>query len=458
MGKPMPEMLPFDAEVEKAALGAMIANDKGAMIARADYRLTEDMFHLPEHQTLCRLVFELADTPKWKGYVDPMILAQRLEQDGILHAFEGGRMYLLRCTELAPLPDFAGQYFAQVKDFWEKRRVIQVSQEVIQEARGHTEEGFLQTVPQRFYDIMPAVQERQSIRESLTASLEKWQGIEDGNMEMPGISTGFAEIDECLGGLQTGFHVLGARPSAGKTSLEGHIMTNIAQRGVPVARVCMDMTQGMLLERDACRLAGVSLPKLNKHYAGARNVQQVRDAAETICGWPMHVLGAEYDVSRISSWIRLMKMRHDIQICSVDYIQLCRAETIRSYDPVRVIGYTSAVLKELGQELGIPILVLAQLNRDSSRDKRRPTLADLKGCGDLEQHATTCTLLSKEERFDYQKNHIDEVTQRAIWCDIAKNQQGGVGLREMWFHTSYFKMEFAPENWGFIDPFGKVDA
>jgi replicative DNA helicase len=453
-GRDAMEQVPYDERIEMAALGAMIGNDSGAMLARAEHGLRAEMFYRPAHHSICTFVFALADSPKWRGAVDPMMLSRDLREAGLLEEI-GGVQYLMECAELAPIPDMARGYFEKVKDLYERREVIRVAREVAQEAAGPVEDGFLMQVPQRFHEIMPQSLSRVSIRDSLDESLQRWQQIEDAEMEMPGISTGFGAIDNCLGGLQPGFHVLGARPSAGKTSLEGHMMTNMARRGVPVARVCMDMTQRMLLERDACRLAGVSLPKLNKHFAGAKNVEQVREAATQICGWPMHVLAAEYEISKICSWLRLMKLRHDLQVASVDYVQLCRAEQIRSYDPVRVIGYCSAALKELGQELGIPILVLAQLNRDSSRDRRRPTLADLKGCGDLEQHATTCILLSKEERFDYELHGINEVTQRAIWCEVAKNQQGGVGLLEMWFHTSYFKMEFAPKDWGVTDPFGK---
>ena len=63
-------------------------------------------------------------------------------------------------------------------------------------------------------------------------------------------------------------------------------------------------------------------------------------------------------------------------------------------------------------------------------------------------------LLYKYPKFDYNnleviKAQINEVTQRAIVLDIAKQQNGGIGMMEFWFHTSYFTMRPAPQDWGY---------
>lgn len=436
----------IDVEIEQAALGAMIASETNATRAVADYHITADMFAGNGHSTVCRVIFELA--AEQRGYVDPLMINNRLRTLNVLEEL-GGATYLMDCHTKAPLESMAGPIFEKVKDLHFKRKVVEICHLVEQEAKTTTAGGeYISTVPQRFYDIMPKVSSKKTVGQCLGESLEKWRQIDEGEMTMPGLPSGFAEIDSMLGGFQKGFHIIAARPSAGKTSLEGCILTHLAKNGTPVARVCMDMSMEALLERDVCREAGVSLPKLNAKHAGQKNLAQVKEAAEKIEGWPMHILAGEYDISRIASWLRLMKLRHDIQLASIDYIQLCTAEHIRSYDPVRVIGYCSSAVKALAAELGIPVLVLAQLNRESAKDRRKPTLADLKGCGDLEQHAQTCILLSKEERFRYDLTGIDEKKQRAIWCDVAKNQQGGVGAAEMWFHAPYFRMEFTDINWG----------
>jgi replicative DNA helicase len=441
----------IDVEIESSAIGAMIANDTGATVAVADYGITPDMFAVPVHRSLVKNILDIAQEKK--GYVDPLLLANRLRTLGVLDELPGGIAYVYACADKCPVAFHAPAHFDKIRDLYYKRQVVDTCNLVQQEAKTTTAGSeYLATVPQKFYDLMPKVSSKKTVAQCMSESREKWRKIDAGEITMPGLPSGFAEIDAMLGGFQKGFHIIAARPSAGKTSLEGCILTHLAKNNVPVARVCMDMSMEALLERDICRQSSVSLPKLNAHHAGEKNLSQVDAAIDEINQWPMHILAGEYDITRIASWLRLMKLRHDIKLASIDYIQLCSAEHIRSYDPVRVIGYCSAVVKALAAELDIPVIVLAQLNRDSAKDRRRPTLADLKGCGDLEQHAQTCILLSKEERFDYYRHHIDEKRQRAIWCDVAKNQQGGVGASEMWFHAPYFKMSFAPIDWGYKDP------
>lgn len=436
-------------EVEMAVIGAFLNNPDSIEVARSAHGLTPEMFGLHQHGAIVSKIFEVRNGPSGKN-IDAFLMSQKLKDAGVLDDV-GGMPYLMQCIDHAPI-GLNEAYCEYVREEWVKRRVQALLVKTMTELEKTEDTGteFLKTVPQRFFEIMPEKMEKRTKMECLEASLNTWKKVVDGEMKMPGISTGYDKLDEILGGGYTpGFHVIAARPSAGKTSLEGCIMSNIAKRGIPVARACMDMDMQNLLNRDVCREGGVSLPKLNMGYGGKKNLADAEEAAFKIHNWPMHILEQEYDIDKICAWICLMKMKHDIQIASVDYVQLCMNPSSKVFmSDVQRIGHCSLMLKKLGQELNIPILVLAQINRESSKENRMPTLADIKGCGDIEQHAQTVILLSKA-KFDYDTNGIDEVTQRAIWCDVAKNQQGGVGANEMWFHCSYFAMEFADADWGY---------
>jgi replicative DNA helicase len=440
---------PHDPDVERAALGAIMGNDAMLSLATVDHGLTPESFYVIGHQTIFRHMQAMAAQDR--GYVDPLKLGSRLRADGTLDEFPGGFAYFQECMELAVIPQYAPIHFQSVRDFHERRQAIQAAREIIEEAtRGDAEPGFLQRIPQKFHDLMPKARDEASIASTMDQSIELWSKVQSGEIEMIGLSTGFHEIDQVLGGLQGGVHVIGARPSAGKTSLEGCIANHQCALGNAVARVSMDLTpKAKLLERDLCRQASVSLNKLQHRYSFGNDFAKLKAARDEIAQWPMHILSGVFDVAKICSWARTMKQRHDIKLLTLDYIQLCTAPHIKSYDPVRVIAYCSANIKELGDELGIPVLMLAQLNRGNARDKRPPELSDLKGCGDLEQHAATAILLSEEERFDYEVARLERNKQRAIYCNVAKNQQGGTGAMSMWFLCPYFKMQVAPDDWGF---------
>jgi replicative DNA helicase len=447
---------PHDEGIEQAALGAMIGNDAGAMLARAEHGLSPEMFFVPAHQLIVRTLYQLADEPKWKGFIDPLILSNRLREAGVLEEV-GGFEYLVRCSELSPVTELARNYFDQVRVYHERRRVIQVCREVVDQAYGDAQDGFVQGVPQRFYDILPQRTSRLTLAESLQEIRQEWRELQEGKKEMSGLPTGNAKIDGMLAGFQPGsYNIIAARPSAGKTTLAGDIVNFHCKRGTPVAWVNMDMPRRDLEKRILCREAGVSLPKLNAGHAGEKNFAQVERAIVEIGQWPLHMLHAVRDVSKICSWIRLMVMRHGVKLLVLDYVQKLTADHINSHDPVRLISYGSAAIKELCQELDLPVLVLAQLGRSDPKDRRPPTLESLKGCGDLEQDAQTAMLLYKYEKFDYEnaidpatRRPVNEVTDRAICLDVAKNQNGGIGVLEFWFRTSYFKFESAPEDWGF---------
>lgn len=448
--------VPHNYEMEQAALGGMIMHTYLIGEAVADVGLRPEMFHHPAHRSICTEILALNE--ERNGLVDPMMVANRLKNRGIYDDI-GGMDTLMAMTDLAPVAGSVRPYFNEIRNLHLRRQVIQASRELITDAYdADSGSDVVMGAPQRFYDLIPkATEDQKTVEECLRESVQVWRDIENGKRQLPGLSTGIEYIDRVMGGLKPGYHIIAARPSAGKTSLAGQIAEHFSREGRPSAWVNMDMPRGDLYERNVARASGVSLPKLSSGHAGEKNFAQVESAIEEMRDWPQHFLHAEFDVAKICSWVRLMKMRHDIQLLVIDYIQKCRAPHINSYDPVRVISYSSAAIKELCQQIDIPVLVLAQLNRGNIRDNRPPTLADLKGCGDLEQDAQSCVMLYKEEKFPYDKvpasDNIREASHRAIWLDIGKNQNGGIGAQEFWLRGSYFMMHEARPYWGYEELF-----
>jgi replicative DNA helicase len=448
------ENMLVDSDVEQALIGCLIVDNEAPGVAQANYDIVPEMFYFPIHQVLVKEIFDLSAARH--GYVDAIMVQSRLREKGILSELPDP-MYIMQCMEKSPVSHKIGVYCEKVKDLSMKRQLIKIADEISMEAKeAENGQDFLMAVPQRFFDLMPKAGSGLSLADSMALNMQKWRDIKAGKIELPGLSTGIPKLDEVLTGLKPGsYNIIAARPSAGKTSLAGDILDYQCQvAGNGVAWVNMDMPQSDLEQRWQCRRAGVSLPKLNSGHAGEKDFAKMDQAQADIAKWPLHVLHATRDVAKICAWIRLKVKREGVKLVVVDYIQKCTADHIRSYDPVRVIAYASAAIKELCQELNVACLVLAQLARADKKDTRAPSLDSLKGCGDLEQDAQTAMLLYKYPKFDYNnleviKAQINEVTQRAIVLDIAKQQNGGIGMMEFWFHTSYFTMRPAPQDWGY---------
>jgi replicative DNA helicase len=250
-------------------------------------------------------------------------------------------------------------------------------------------------------------------------------------------------------------HLLGARPSAGKTTLEGLIATNLSKRGIGTARATLDMAGQKLVARMLAAEAEVSAAKLNFGYCreGGRDLQRVRDARDVLAGMklPMWLNWGDRDVAGICSWARAMKLRHDIGLLTVDYVELVGASILgrMESDDVKRITYVSHAFKRLAYELGIPVLLLSQLDRAVEKEDRPPRLSDLRWSGALEQDADFAFFLwihskKRKQMDDPEKGGQVGATKhkRPVMLLKAKDKDGGTGELPLWMYPPYFR--FAP--------------
>jgi replicative DNA helicase len=392
--------------------------------------------------------------------VDGTLVAGRLKTAEALEEC-GGILYLTECMDKTPIPGNEGHYFQKVRELYLKRRVVETADQIIVDTQ-KTQEGedFVLGVPQRFYDLIPSRPDEESMTDVHGDLIETFQKLHDGELDTMGLSTGIPHLDEITGGLEPGnYYVIAARPSAGKTTLAGIIDEHLLLQGHHTAWVNMDMPKKNLYARNLCRLAGVSFAKMRAGHMTQRDCSKLNDAKEMWSRLNCHYLHAQTDVGKICAWVRLMKMKHDIKLLTIDFVSKCTAPQVNSHEARRVIAYASATLKELCQQLEIPMLMLAQLRRADKRDRRPPTMDELKECGNLEEDAQTALLLYKEEKFPYEKARhpdgfpVDERKDRAIWVDVGKQQNGSTGGSEYWMRAPYFRMEPAGECWGYPELF-----
>ena len=246
--------------------------------------------------------------------------------------------------------------------------------------------------------------------------------------------TGFKTLDSKLGGgmFRKGMYIIGARPGMGKTTLGVNIAENIARRDKNVLVISLEMSRTQIMAKRMARTGKLSY---NKLMAGGLTVAERDKAIETaavLSSRPFNLIDkSKMTVADIGRAARQIK---GLEAIVVDYLGLIKSDEANSNKPrYEEMTDISANLKALAKLLGIPIVVLCQLNRESTKSKdKRPQLQDLRDTGAIEQDADAVILLHRPEYYaDKNAKDYAEPEFEQIEMIVAKNRHGETGLAEM---------------------------
>lgn len=142
----------------------------------------------------------------------------------------------------------------------------------------------------------------------------------------------------------------------------------------------------------------------------------IRDAALTLESWPMQIEQDDVSLSQIASRARQRKRRHGLDYLIVDHIgHIQSADRYRGNKNLE-LSEISGGLMRLARELDIGVLALSQLARAvEGRDNKRPTLADLRDSGSLEQDAATVMFVYRESYYLQNQEPRPGTPEHEIW-------------------------------------------
>jgi replicative DNA helicase len=260
----------------------------------------------------------------------------------------------------------------------------------------------------------------------------------DSKAAAKGVPTGFARLDEMLGGCQPGeLVVVAGRPSMGKTALALSMFYAAAKKGKTPAFFTMEMSPRGLVGRLLAMTARISLHKIAGGYLGPDDYQQLLEAATRLTehtgimdGTPM------LSPAELAAKVLRHKAKRSIEIAFVDYLQLMYLGK-KADSRQQEITLISSQLKALAKRADIPIVVMSQLNRDCERRRNhKPRLSDLRESGSIEQDADKVLLLHRDDYYRAAGQEQDGCCD----CMVAKNRQGPTGtVKLMWLpeYTSF---------------------
>jgi replicative DNA helicase len=220
---------------------------------------------------------------------------------------------------------------------------------------------------------------------------------------------------------------------------------------LPVAIFSLEMSAQQLVQRMLCSRARVNLANTRDGFLAEADFPKLTHAASKLAEAKIFIDdSAGLSILELRAKARRLKAQQDVQLIIVDYLQLLRSTSRRAQDNRQLeISEISAGLKGLAKELKIPIIVVAQLNRNpeirTGSGKGVPRLADLRESGSIEQDADLVGLLVREEYYADSDEERTELEGKAELI-IAKQRNGPIGQVKLTFLKKFTRFEDRAED------------
>lgn len=252
----------------------------------------------------------------------------------------------------------------------------------------------------------------------------------------PGESTGFHNFDRLICGLQRGKHyVIGGRPGNGKSSLISCMAVGLARRDVRVGIISLEMLGVEIAGRMVSSESGIPLVHFTR---GNATDEQTRATANTMAEVNAMPITVADQLRTLPEIILAMheQAAHGVQVIFVDYLQKIIVNKFRG-NRNELVTEISGTMKELSISLRIPVVSCAQLNRESEKEDREPTSADLRDSGAIEQDADFVGLLhvkGKSPDPEYDGGYATDMI-------VTKNRSGETGRLNLTFRKEIFRFD-----------------
>ena len=418
---------PCNLEAERGVLGSIllkpdVCDDVALIVRHADF-----------YDDANRRIFQhlLAMHEAGRG-IDTTLLVERLRSSGEFDLV-GGAAYLAEVFQSVPTAAHATYYSEIVRDKSTLRSLIHSSTEILRDAYDQTSDPreMLNRAEQKIFAILDdrgagAIGNIHDILQDAMARIDARMKREHA---IGGIETGFTDFDSLTGGLHDSeLIILAARPSMGKTAMALNIAEYATMKcNTPTLFVSLEMSSVELADRMLCSIAEVNGQRLRNGTISNDDRRQLVEKAAELSQAPLFVDDTpSRTMTEISAGARRLKRKGGLGLVIIDYLQLVEPDNLKDQRQEQVARIARR-LKGLARELKIPVLCLAQLNRQTEVSKEnKPRLSHLRESGAIEQDADVVMFVHREEY--YQTNEEDKARvagQAEIM--VAKQRNGPTG-------------------------------
>lgn len=437
---------PHSPEAEQGVIGCVLLSPKEAIPLCLEIFRSAEVFYDLRHKTLWDEIIPMYDSSE---SIDIITLQQRLKDRQLLDQI-GGIPYLNKLQDAVPSAANVTYYADIVQEKYILRKLMYVCSDVVGKVFEHT--GEVQVLlDEAERDVLSIGQDNQSHKAETTKTMvqKAINTIEKICLRqgtISGLGTGFPDLDRMTDGLHGGeMIVIAARPSMGKTSLAMNIAENVVGAKVPVGVFSLEMSSDQLMVRTLCSSARVNLRQLKEGFLAEADLPKLTSAAGRMSDSPLHIDDTSgLSIMQLRARARRMHQQYGIKLFIIDYLQLLHSTSVKAQENRQhEIAEISGGIKALAKELDVPIIVLAQLNREIEKEKnsRKPKLSDLRESGAIEQDADIVGLLYKPSATEAETEDQSEVL--AVNLLIAKQRNGPTGDVCLTFLKGFTRFESA---------------
>lgn len=433
-----------DVHIERRILGTIISTFN-VLDDAISSGVSADWFYIPGHKHLWRALVEMGEERITEP--DAALLVSRLKAKGQLEAL-GGYAGITDIIAAGGSVVMLNAHLQELRGLWLRREAVLS----LSELRDNPDADF-SSILDKLRDMNAAhVQDDKTLTEYLKQAVDKLQKILTSGSSITGLETGFPALDEALGGLNgETLTVVGARPAMGKSIFGQNVAYNVAEHlrkcNLPqrVLFLSLEMSGVEIVTRLLQQVANLNFRDIVKSGQKTLTKEQIRGykaAARSLKELPLVVREvAGMNISRLAHLVESEHLKNPFALVVVDYLQLIKGYSKRAQEnPVEQVAEVSQGLKNLAKRLNIPVLALAQVNREAAQPTKKeappPTLAQLKGSGAIEQDADAVIFLHRPVYYSTE-NEADREEMQLI---LAKNRHGETGIFPARFRGGSFSI------------------
>lgn len=430
------EFIHYDKQMESAVLGVLLLEK--FTFERVVGVLTEESFYLDANKkvfstikkmwemqlpidlmTVCQYIVRTLDTKELDGYNVPY--------------------YLMRLTNGVCSSAHLEYHSFLIRQLYAEREILKIKY-------GSMGDGDVLERSKRMQDEL--------LKLSQFKVTNDWEDMVDGVMQLHqhmdnvkdkdliGVPTGFSKVDFITGGFGGGqVIIIAARPSVGKSALLNSMVLNAAKLNHKVGIISLEMPTLQMTARMGAVVSEIEFYKIfrNKMY-DEKERDFVYQGLTELSNLPIKITDKTgVNISDIRAKVAQLIHKKELDILFIDYLQLVDSESgNKNYNREQEVAKMSRGLKIMAMDFNIPIVVLAQLNREAAKEKK-PQLHHLRESGSIEQDADIVMFLHRDWKVGILENEHGNSTEYEADLILAKTRNGETPEIKIGFNPSQMK-------------------
>lgn len=394
----------YDEDIEKTVLYYLIFENEAIEISEED-------FFLKKHKQIAKAILELK--------------AQKEEINiiSIKNKIEGKDTEILKYISIIAESKYGSsiQYaYKELKRLSKKRKLMNIATEIKEKVLDENEpEIYIEKIIKKLNEINSEGEKEETFLDMLikTSDMIEKKRIQGTKYDYK-YFTGIFDLDKATNGLhEEELTIVGARPGVGKTTFALQVAYKIAEKGLGVGIISLEMSETQIIQKIISRVSNVDSNKLRTGNINEVEREKIAIAEGEISDLPIFINTKIRNIQEIEIYARKLKNKKNLGLLIVDYIQLVKNKN-KFNSREQEVADISRTLKLLSLELKIPIIGLCQLNRNAARTE--PTLADLRESGAIEQDADNVIFIYKEN------DEEEQALVENVVIDLQKQRAGGL--------------------------------